>query len=187
MTDTNDDERIVHVPIPAYSGYVEGYRSPEFIQTLPSFSLPDYKYKVGTHRCFDVSGDAMEPTLFEGDKIVCSFIEAKLWETAIKDNYVYAIVTKDDILLRRVTNHVKNKGLLELRTDNSFYEPSLTPLSQISEIWYVRAKISPFLPSPQRIQNLFLDEIQSLKETLRDQSKQLGNMNETISKIARNV
>ena len=187
VTDVSDDERIVHVPVPAQSGYVSELNDPIFIQNLPSFTLPDYKYKVGTHRCFDVSGDSMEPTLFEGDKVVCSYIEPSLWETGIKDSYVYIIVTSDDIVTKRVYNQLKNNKLLELRSDNNFYEPYEIPLSIIREIWYVRAKISPFLPSPNRINNLLFDEINSLKEALREQSTNMGNLSETIERLVERV
>lgn len=183
VTDVSDDERIVHVPVPAQSGYVSELNNPSFIQNLPSFTLPDYKYKVGTHRCFDVSGDSMEPTLFEGDKVVCSFIEPNLWQTAVKDNYVYVIVTNDDIVTKRVSNQLKINKVLELLSDNNYYERYSIPLSAIKEIWYVRAKLSPFLPSPNRINNLLVDEIQSLKEALREQTTNMGNLSETIEKL----
>ena len=183
VTDVSDDERIVHVPVPAQSGYVSELTNPSFIQNLPSFTLPDYKYKVGTHRCFDVSGDSMEPTLFEGDKVVCSFIEPSLWETGVKDNYVYVIVTNDDIVTKRVSNQLKTNKSLDLISDNNYYESYMIPLSIIKEIWYVRAKISPFLPSPHRINNMLVQEIQSLKEALREQTTNMGNLSETIEKL----
>ena len=123
VTNGQDDERIVHVPVPAQAGYAGELANPTFIQDLPSFTLPDYKYKVGTHRSFDVSGDSMEPTLFEGDKVICSFLEPTLWETSIKDNYVYVIVTRGDILVKRVFNKLKEGKYLELKSDNGFYEP----------------------------------------------------------------
>jgi transcriptional regulator with XRE-family HTH domain len=183
VTDDKDSERIVHVPIPAHAGYVSELGDSYFIESLPSFTLPDYKYKVGTHRCFDVMGDSMEPTLFEGDKVVCSFIEPALWETAIKDSYVYVIVTKDDILMRRAFNQIKNNKQIDLHTDNTYYENNITPISNIQEIWYVRAKISPFLPSPNRLNNHFFEEISSLRESLREQTKTIQEMSETISKF----
>jgi transcriptional regulator with XRE-family HTH domain len=183
VTDDDDAERIVHVPIPAHAGYVSELDDSKFIQGLPSFSLPDYKYKVGTHRCFDVMGDSMEPTLFEGDKVVCSFIEPALWESAIKDSYVYVVVTKDDILVRRAYNQIKSNKQLELKSDNTYYENYITPLSNIQEIWYVRAKISPFLPSPNRVNNHLFDEISALRESLREQSKTINEMSETISRF----
>ena len=129
----------------------------------------------------------MEPTLFEGDKVVCSYIEPSLWETGIKDSYVYIIVTSDDIVTKRVYNQLKNNKLLELHSDNNFYEPYEIPLSIIREIWYVRAKISPFLPSPNRINNLLFDEINSLKEALREQSTNMGNLSETIERLVERV
>jgi phage repressor protein C with HTH and peptisase S24 domain len=183
VTDTKDDERIIHVPIPAYSGYVNESNDATFIQTLPSFTLPDYKYKVGTHRCFDVAGDSMEPTLFEGDKVVCSFIEPALWETALKDSYVYVIVTKDDVMVSRVTNHLKTDKTIEVHSDNSFYETHKIPVAQIREIWYVRAKISPFLPSPNRVHQLLFEEMSDLKNTIKQQTHLVENLSKTIEKM----
>ena len=183
VTDTANDERIVHVPVPAQTSYASELSNPKFIQNLPSFTLPDYKYKVGTHRSFDAAGDSMEPTLFEGDKIVCSFIEPTLWESGMKDGYVYVIVTQDDIVIRRVYNQLKTNKLIEVHSDNRFYEPYTIPLSMIREIWYVRAKISPFLPSPNRIQHLFYDDMNGLKSTVSEQSRLIENLNQTIQKL----
>ena len=183
VTNGQDDERIVHVPVPAQAGYAGELANPTFIQDLPSFTLPDYKYKVGTHRSFDVSGDSMEPTLFEGDKVVCSFLEPTLWETSIKDNYVYVIVTRGDIVVKRVFNKLKEGKFLEVRSDNNFYEPYQISISDIREMWYVRAKISPFLPSPSNIQNLVRDEVKLLQNIVNKQNHLIYNLNETIEKL----
>ena len=183
VTNSNEDERIVHVPVPAQAGYAVDMSDPTFIQDLPHFSLPDYKYKVGTHRSFDVAGDSMEPTLFEGDKVICSYLEPTIWETAIKDNYVYVVVTRGDVVVKRAYNFLKEKQYLELRSDNQFYEPYQLNLGDIREIWYVRAKISPFLPSPQNIKRYLYDEMQELKQTINNQSKLISNLNETVEKL----
>ncbi len=183
MTDVTNEERIVHVPVPAQTSYASELDNPKFIQDLPNFTLPDYKYKVGTHRSFDVAGDSMEPTLFEGDKIVCSYIEPTLWELGMKDSYVYVIVTQDDIVVRRAYNQLKTNKLIEVHCDNKFYEPYEIPLSMIREIWYVRAKISPFLPAPNRIQHLVYEDMNSLKSTITEQSRLIENLNQTIQKL----
>ena len=115
VTDSHDDERIVHVPVPAQAGYAGEMTDPTFIQDLPTFTLPDYKYKVGTHRAFDVAGDSMEPTLFEGDKVICSYLEPTLWENSLKDNYVYVIVTRGDVVVKRVQNRLKEERQREER------------------------------------------------------------------------
>ncbi len=183
VTDPQNEERIIHVPIPAQAGYVSELNDPTFIQDLPSYSLPDYKYKVGTHRSFDISGDSMEPTLFEGDKVICSYIEPTLWESSIKNNYVYIIVTQGDILVKRIQNTIKKNKSLLLISDNSYYEPYGIKLSNVKEIWYVRAKISPFLPSPKNIQNILHDKIGDLKTTVQHQSSIVENLYTTIAEL----
>lgn len=183
VTNASDDERIVHVPVPAHAGYASELTDPTFIQDLPTFSLPDYKYKVGTHRSFDVAGDSMEPTLFEGDKVICSYLEPTLWETSIKDNYVYVIVTRGDVLVKRLHNRIKAEKSLILISDNGYYEPFEVGVGDVREIWYVRAKISPFLPSPQNIQNMLMDEVKELRNTIKEQSRLINNLNTTLEKL----
>jgi len=182
VSDNQEDERIVHVPIPAQAGYAAELGDPSFIEDLPTYTLPDYKYKVGTHRSFDVAGDSMEPTLFEGDKVICSFLEPTLWEGAIKNNYVYVIVTRADVVVKRVNNHLKEDKQLELLSDNKFYEDYRLNLGDIREVWYVRAKLSPFLPSPQNIKNYLHEEIRLLKQTIQEQSRLIGNLSKTMER-----
>ena len=183
VTNASDDERIVHVPVPAQAGYASELSDPTFVQDLPTFTLPDYKYKVGTHRSFDVSGDSMETTLFEGDKVICSFLEPTLWETSIKDNFVYVIVTRGDVLIKRLTNNIKKDKKLLLTSDNDYYEPYPISIGDVREIWYVRAKISPFLPSPSNLQNMMRDEVRELQSTIKNQSRLIEKLNETIEKL----
>ena len=184
VTDGEDDERIVHVPVPAQAGYAGDILDQAFVETLPTYTLPDYKYKIGTHRSFDVAGDSMEPTLFEGDKVICSFLEPRLWETSVKDNYVYVVVTRGDVLVKRVFNQIKENKRLLLHSDNNFYEPYSVEQEDVREIWYVRAKISPFLPSPNNIQNIVRAEVKELKETIMKQGRLVENLYTTIEKLA---
>ncbi len=183
MTNADDDERIVHVPIPAQAGYVSELSNPVFVQELPSFTLPDYKYKVGTHRSFDVAGDSMEPTLFEGDKVVCSFLEPTLWETGLKDNYVYVVITRADVVVKRLFNRIREDRCVELGSDNSFYDTYRIPINEVREVWYVRAKISPFLPSPQNLKNHLQSEIKELSQTIGQQSKLIEELQQTLKHL----
>ncbi|MEM6397964.1 MAG: S24 family peptidase [Bacteroidota bacterium] len=171
IVNQNEDELLVHVPLPAQAVYASELDDPSFVRDLPTYSLPDYKYKVGTHRSFDVPGDSMEPTLFEGDKLVCSFLEPTLWETGIKDGFAYVIVTRSDVAIKRVKNFLKEEKELELSSDNSFYETYRVGLKDLREIWYVRARITPFLPSPKNIQRYVQEEMADLKATIRELTK----------------
>ena len=183
VTNAQEDERIVHVPVPAQAGYAGEMMNPSFVQDLPTFTLPDYKYKVGTHRSFDVAGDSMEPTLFEGDKVICSYLEPTLWESSLKDNYVYVIVTRGDVVVKRCYNKLKTDKVIELESDNKFYETYKVSVGDIREIWYVRAKISPFLPSPSNIQNNLHEKMNNLASTVTKQSALINNLTDTINKL----
>lgn len=183
ITSPSDEELIVHVPLPAQAVYASELGDPSFVQDLPTYSLPDYKYRVGTHRSFDVPGDSMEPTLFEGDKVVCSFLDPTLWESGLKDNFAYIIVTRSDVVVKRVLNHLKESKEIELLSDNTFYEPYRIPMSDLREIWYVRARITPFLPSPKNIQRYLHDEVSDLKHTISQQGKLLTRLGQTMEKV----
>lgn len=180
VTDQNNEERIVYVPIAAQAGYGHNLTEQTFFQELPTFSLPDYKYKQGTHRCFDVAGDSMEPTLFAGDKVICSFIEPMDWAHAIKDHCVYVIVTKGDVLVKRVVNKLRDNKCLELFSDNNYYDPYVIEGGDILELWYVTTKISPFMASPSHVRNALHEEINILKGDLGKQSGLIQNLNKTI-------
>lgn len=67
----------------------------------------DYKYKVGIYWVFDVVGDSMEFILFEGDKVICSYLELIFWEFFLKDNYVYVIVFWGDVVVKWIINKLK--------------------------------------------------------------------------------
>ena len=123
------------------------------------------------------------PTLFEGDKVVCNFLDPTLWETEIKDNYVYVIVTKADVLIKRVNNHLKEDNQLLLLSDNTFYQPYRIGLGEIKELWYVRAKISPFLPSPQNISNIIRDEMLEMRKVMGDQSRMIQDLQLMINRL----
>lgn len=183
VTDSQNDERIVHVPIPAQAGYASESGDPTFVQELPTYTLPDYKYKVGTHRSFDVSGDSMEPTLFEGDKVVCSYLEPTLWENSLKDSYVYVFVTKGDVLVKRVQNKIRDEKCVTLISDNAYYEPYDAKITEVVEIWYVRAKISPFLPSPSNVKTIIKGEMDELRKTIQNQSKVIESLYKTIETL----
>lgn len=183
ITNPEDEELIVHVPLPAQAVYAAELGDPSFVQDLPSFSLPDYKYRVGTHRSFDVPGDSMEPTLFEGDKVICSFLEPSLWETGIKDNFAYVIVTRSDVVVKRINNYLQESKEIELVSDNNFYERYRVPMKDLKELWYVRARITPFLPSPKNIQSLLHEEVADLKATILQQSRMLTQLGITMEKV----
>lgn len=148
VTDQENRERIVHVPTPAQAGYASQLNDPIFVQSLPTYSLPDQTFQSGSYRSFDVSGDSMLPTLHTGDRVVCSYIEPNYWAQAVKDRQVYVIVTITDVLVKRVVNNIRAKQELLLISDNREYPEIPVPIEELREVWKVRLKISPYLDPP---------------------------------------
>jgi len=185
VADNNNEERIVHVPYPAHAGYGGQLANPEFIGELPTFTLPDPYFQSGTFRSFDVSGDSMEPTLFEGERVVCSFTEKESWSHSLKDNHVYVLITHDDIVVKRMENRIKMEGKLILHSDNEYYPPREVPIDEVLEVWSIKLKISPFMSSPKNIRNALHCEIDQLRDTLKTQNDCIKSLNATIEKMLR--
>ena len=123
-------ENIVHVPVKARAGYLNGYQDPTFIESLPSYRLPGVRN--GTYRSFEIQGDSMLP-LQPGTIVVGRYVES--WRE-IRSNYTYVLVTRQDgIVYKRVINKVKAKGQLVLLSDNPVYEPYAIDIEEVNEAW----------------------------------------------------
>ena len=140
--DQDAKETIVMVPQRAAASYAKGYADPEYISTLPAFNIP--KIAPGSYRAFEVEGDSMFPTLYDGDIVVCSEVENL---NSIQDSYVHVIVTDDGVVIKRAHKH-RTTNELELRSDNTFYTPYREHYANIREVWKVRRYISAMLPAP---------------------------------------
>ena len=148
VTDRDDKEYIVHVPVAAQAGYTDQFIDPEYIRDLPTYNLPYDNIRGESYRSFDVAGSSMEPTLQHGDKVVCSFIEPQYWKQAIRDGQVYVIITSDGVVVKRLINHIRTDAAIDLVSDNTSYEVSSLPITEVREIWWVRLRITPYLDRP---------------------------------------
>ena len=177
VTDIENAERIVHVPRPAQAGYAEDLNDIELVRELPTYTLPDLIYQTGTYRSFDVKGDSMEPTIDENDILVCNFIEPALWETAIRDHHVYVIVTRGDVVVKRVINNLRKHKHLELHSDNESFNMYRVMGNEIQEVWYVRTKISRFRHSKSNaLQGFTNEDILALHQTIKIQADIINKM-----------
>jgi signal peptidase I len=175
-------EKIIYVPMAAHAGYAEQFTNPVFMSELVRFSLPDYKFLHGTYRCFDVVGDSMEPSLYAGDKVVCSPVEITYHMSGIRSNHVYVVVFNDGVIVKRLIKS-QDPGKLTCISDNDYYNPTVINLEDVKEIWYVEVKISPFLPSPLNIRHAFHAEMDAMKQLVKSQSDSIDSLNQTIEKL----
>jgi len=126
----NGSENIIHVPVKARAGYLNGYEDPSFVESLPTYRLPGVRN--GTYRSFEITGDSMIP-LQSGSIVVGRYIES--WRE-INSNHTYVLVTQEDgVVYKRVINKVKSKGQLILLSDNPVYEPYAINIEEVKEVW----------------------------------------------------
>ena len=180
ITNNEQEERIAYVPVSAQAGYHDHLSCTTYLQELPTFALPGYKYQQGTHRCFDVSGDSMEPTLYTSDKVVCSYVDPEMKYRSLRSNQVYIIVTQSEVLVKRVVNNLRINGTLELHSDNNYYEPYIVEGDDVQEVWKVESVISSFVSCPTHERNALHDEIKDMQTKMNDQSSLIRNLNKTI-------
>ncbi len=136
-TDHVGEENAAFVPAKARAGYLVGYGDPEFIQTLPTYSIPGFS--EGTYRIFEVEGDSMQETLRPGDLVVTQFVEN--WRN-LKNDKVYVIVSIDGLIIKRLHNLIDKSGGVVIISDNAQFTPDFLHADQILEIWEARATIS---------------------------------------------
>lgn len=75
--------------------------------------LEAHGYKAEALRCVTVSGDSMEPTLFDGDTVTVNTLD----RTPIKNGHVYAICVDDLLRVKRLAKNLR--GDLTVFSDNS--------------------------------------------------------------------
>lgn len=141
-----NEENVVYVPIKARAGYLDGYGDTEYIEKLPSFYMP--QLTNGTFRCFEVQGNSMVRTFFDGDLVFGKYVENL---NEIKDGRVYVIVSKNDgIVLKRVINRIDERNKLILKSDNKDGNfPTYTiAIEDVMEVWYVTMFASKQMPEP---------------------------------------
>ncbi|MGS2725733.1 S24 family peptidase [Psychroserpens sp. BH13MA-6] len=156
IASSNDDiENIIYVPAKARAGYLNGYGDPEFMESLPNFHMP--QLRNGTFRCFEVQGNSMLSTFYDGDFVFGTYVEDL---KDLRDGRVYLVVSKNDgIVLKRVINRIKEEGSLILKSDNQDgnYPDFKIPVEDILEIWYVTMYASKQMPEPSDVYDKLKD------------------------------
>ncbi len=163
-------ENIEYVPIKAKAGYLAGHTDPEFIATLPRFSMPQLP-GGRTYRMFPTSGRSMLP-IPEGSLIITEYVQD--W-TGIKDETLCILILKSagaDFVFKQVINFIKeSRSLLLQSLNHEEFAPYEVPVSDVLEVWRFVSYVSNEVPAG----NITLGQIaQSLKDIKVDVSRLAG-------------
>lgn len=175
VTTPDNTERITLVPATAEAGYADAYADPDYIESLPSFSLPlPELYQDSTYRLFQIHGDSMLPVTPKS-YIITSYVQN--WND-IKDGQCYIIVTRNrGVVYKRVWNQLRDRESLLLKSDNTIYSPYELEATELLEVWKAVGYISFSLPqihtnTPADIRGLsdvvsrLCDEIEEMKKKI---------------------
>jgi phage repressor protein C with HTH and peptisase S24 domain/DNA-binding XRE family transcriptional regulator len=147
-TDVAGTENIPLVSTRVAAGYAQGgFVEREFMQTLPTFSLPDAAYRNGTFRAFQVSGESMQPTLYEGDWVICRYVDN--WAREIQDTFVHVVVTDEIPVVKRLLNRLTERGQLTLQSDNPAFAAQFLDGERVREVWRAVGRLSRQFANPR--------------------------------------
>lgn len=160
----DNHENVEYVPVKAKAGYQSGYSDPEFIASLPRYSVPNLP-KQGTFRIFPTEGDSMLPVP-ENSDITGEYIED--WQS-IKPKTPCIVILKNnqDFVFKMVTFHKDGKFLLE--SMNRVYDPYTVDAGDILEIWKFHSFSSKEIPETVSDLSVVLKEIRSLRSEINNE------------------
>ena len=168
VVDQEDQERISLVQQKATAGYLTGFQDPEFIEQLPSFSLPFEKTRQGTFRAFEINGDSMHP-IPSASYIIAQYDD--FWKS-IKDLSPYIVVSKDEgITYKRISIDLRKEVIL-LTSDHPDYAPYSLPLYEVKELWKAVGYISFHLDKVEKEQ-LRIDDLSRMFAELKSEVQSL--------------
>lgn len=132
------------------------------VMRLPASMLPRTSAK---RLCISVSGESMEPTIFDGTRIVVRLLDRSEW-ARIRSGEVYVVTDREgNTFVKRVRNNLETSGRLILTSDNPNqrkYKPLPLMEDEISNVWTVELVISDIVPPSER------DQIDDLRDEMRE-------------------
>lgn len=163
--DRSNNENVEYVPVKAKAGYMAGYNDPEFIATLPKYSLPNLPAQ-GTFRIFPSTGDSMLPVP-EGSDIVAQYVAD--W-TVLKPDTPCIVILKgqQDFVFKMVT--INDNGSILLKSQNTIYQPYTVSADDVLEIWKFYAYTSRHFPEAQPEMTTILMAIRNLEQKIKGKS-----------------
>jgi len=128
---------ILYSNVSAFAGNTVGL---EINEKKERFRIPGI---TGSLVAFTIEGNSMSPTINSGDMVICSPISSL---RDIKDNDIYAIVTKEFIWVKRI-QLVKGKSgtilQMKLISDNHLeYDPFSLETAKVKKILKVKLKLT---------------------------------------------
>lgn len=158
----------------AAANYLSGYQTQEYFEELDAITLPAYMLRGGGQGLvIQAVNDSMEDTIFDGDYLVCRFIERGNWAD-IMDYTVCVVVTESrGIQVKRVKNRLATDRLLRLSSDNRRYPSFNVYAEDIHQVWQVVFLLTANFPNRNDTLYRKMDTLEDATTDLREMYEQL--------------
>lgn len=131
------------IPIKAQAGLLTGYGDDAYWDGLPTEIWEvDREYK-GNYVVFEIRGDSMDDNtveaILEGDRVLCREIGKQHWQNKLHINkWNFVIVHKEEgIIVKRITDHEVEAGIIKCHSLNSYYEDFEINLKDVIALYNV--------------------------------------------------
>ena len=158
--DNIGNENILLVNARAAAGYPENIQDPEWYEQLPAFSIPLPEFRNASFRGFQVEGDSMMNILKPNEWVIGKAI---IEMDDVKDDAIYVVVSRSSVLVKKVK---RNKGKLELISENPSYSKQFMLYGDVQEMWQVTSKLTFDLESGSNKLEEISNELREIKERL---------------------
>lgn len=139
------------IPVKAQAGFIRAVDPTVYIDQLEKYALPPGIDPYGAVWAYwEIQGDSMEPTFYNGDYILATQVPRMDWDQ-LRQFYTYIIVTEEKILIKRV--FTKNELEWVLISDNEEkYPQQLLPAESVKQVWVFRRHIDSKAPPPKKFE-----------------------------------
>lgn len=139
------------IPVKAQAGFLRAIDQTVYIDGLDKYALPPGIDPYGAIWAYwEVQGDSMEPTFYDGDYILATQVPRMDWDQ-LRKFYTYIIVTEDKILIKRV--YPKTDQEWALISDNEErYPQQLLKVETVKQVWVFRRHIDSKAPPPKKFE-----------------------------------
>lgn len=151
----------------AHAGYIDNCHDDDYVHTLDVYKIPGYEN--GDYRLFEVEGDSMVPSIFPREVLVAEFVAD--WGK-IENGSLVILVSSDGIVAKRYYIHDDHATVI-LKSDNPSYKTYSIPLSDIKEVWEIKAKIT----------NVFAEDYTSRNETMKSMQADIDLLKNQMSEL----
>ena len=138
--------KIMEIPLVdqyAYAGYLSNYNNHTYMEELPKIPFFVDHLGKGNYLAFEVRGDSMtdgsHESILDGDILMSREINKDHWRSRLHINkWLFVIVHETDgILIKKITNHDIEKGVITIHSLNDQYQDEQINLNEVKQLFNV--------------------------------------------------